>query len=476
MLRIGGTKLVMRFGALLALSIGTVVLAIADQPKPNVLFIIADQWRYDAFGFAGNPDVKTPNLDKLAGQSIWLTNAVATVPVCCPTRASLLTGQHALTHGVFMNDVPLDPNAQTYPKVFAKEGYDTAFIGKWHVDGHGRTSYIPPERRQGFQYWKALECTHEYNNSIYYADDPTRRKWGGYDAFSQTEDAIRYIEVRGASKKPFLMTLAWGPPHEPYQTAPEEFRKMYDATKIHLRSNVPAALQQRARMDLAGYYAHCSALDECIGRLMKILDAKGLTKNTIVIFTSDHGDMLYSQGSQKKQQPFEESARVPFLIRYPAKLGSSPKQLPATFATEDVMPTLLKLCNLSPPKSVQGLDFSRYLSGGKDPSDGAASILCPAPFGQWSRAIGGREYRAIRTQQHTYARDLKGPWLLFDNTQDPFQLNNLVGKHEYADLQKKMDSWLNRKLKSRQDTFENAAYYIKKWGYTIDASGTVPIK
>src|SRR5690242_20217548 len=121
-----------------------------SRTRPNVLFIIADQWREEAFGFAGNRDVKTPNFDRLARESVWFTNAVSTIPVCSPTRATILTGQRALTHGVFMNDVPLSREINTFPQQFADAGYDTAFIGKWHVDGHGRSAYIPPERRHGF--------------------------------------------------------------------------------------------------------------------------------------------------------------------------------------------------------------------------------------------------------------------------------------------------------------------------------------
>ena len=121
----------------------------ARESQPNILVILADQWRADAFGFAGNPDVKTPNLDALQRESVHFKNAVVSVPVCCPTRASLLTGQRALTHGVFMNDVPLSPDATSLGKVLKRSGYDTAYVGKWHLNGNGRASFIPRERRQG---------------------------------------------------------------------------------------------------------------------------------------------------------------------------------------------------------------------------------------------------------------------------------------------------------------------------------------
>ncbi len=115
----------------------------ATEHKPNILVVLADQWRAQAFGFAGDPDVKTPNFDHLASESVRFINAVAGLPVCSPTRASLLTGQRPLTHGVLLNDVPLDPNATTIAKVLKAEGYDTGYIGKWHLNGDGRSNFIP---------------------------------------------------------------------------------------------------------------------------------------------------------------------------------------------------------------------------------------------------------------------------------------------------------------------------------------------
>src|SRR5438105_1682440 len=128
----------------------------AESTKPNIIVVLADQWRSQAFGFAGDSNVKTPNFDRLAGESVRFVNAVSGMPVCSPTRASLLTGQRPLTHGVFMNDVQLDPNAVTLAKVLKEANYNTACIGKWHIDGRGRSAFIPRERRQGFEYWKVL--------------------------------------------------------------------------------------------------------------------------------------------------------------------------------------------------------------------------------------------------------------------------------------------------------------------------------
>jgi arylsulfatase A-like enzyme len=445
----------------------------AGAPSPNILMIVADQWRAQAFGFAGDTNVRTPHLDRLERESVNFTQAVSGLPVCSPTRASLLTGQRPLTHGIFLNDLTLDPGATTIAKVLGSAGYDTGCIGKWHVDGHGRSAFIPRERRQGFDYWKVLECTHAYNNSPYYADGPEKLKWDGYDAIAQTKDAQHYLAERAKTGRPFLLWLAWGPPHNPYETAPAKYRAMYPPDKIVLRGNVPPEAQAKARENLAGYYAHCAALDDCIGELMTALQTTGLAENTIVVFTADHGDMLASQNVYRKQRPYEESARVPMLFRIPATLGINPGRREATMNTEDVMPTLLSLCRVPVPKTVDGFDFTGYLRGGADPSGGAALITCVAPFGEYSRAAGGREFRGLRTAHHTYVRDLKGPWLLFDHDRDPWQLDNLVGKPEHAALQASLDAQLKQKLAEQHDDFLPGTAYIAKWGHKVNALGTV---
>jgi len=448
------------------------------ERPPNIVFVIADQWRAQAFGFAGDPNVQTPHLDRFEKNCINFTQAVSGCPVCSPTRASLLTGQRPLTHGVFLNDVPLNPSAITLAKTLQQAGYDTGCIGKWHIDGHGRTAFIPRERRQGFEYWKVLECTHAYNKSPYYADGPEKLQWEGYDALAQTRDAQAYLTAHAHSPKPFLLWLSWGPPHNPYETAPPPYHELYAQTTFQLRENVPTSPQEQraARANLLGYYAHCSALDACFGDLLTTLQSSGLDENTIIVFTSDHGDMLGSHSLQRKQKPYEESARIPFLLRLPSKLGIHPRRVDATINTEDVMPTLLSLCGVPIPSSVEGLDFKGYLLGAKDPSGGSALVQCVAPFGEYSRQVGGREYRCLRTAHYTYARDLQGPWLLFDNLQDPFQLHNLVSQPAYADLQANLDSQLKAKLAQQHDDFLPAADYITKWHYMVDATGTIPVK
>jgi arylsulfatase A-like enzyme len=249
---------------------------------------------------------------------------------------------------------------------------------------------------------------------------------------------------------------------------------MFHPGKLKLRPNVPVKSEHQARKDLAGYYAHCAALDDCVGRLLTTLQETGLDRNTVVLFTSDHGDMLGSQGLHEKQKPFDESVRVPFLLRLPKTLGATSRKLDAPINSEDIMPTLLGLAGVPIPKTVEGLDFSNYIRRKKDPSDGAALIACIAPFAEWSHHRGGREFRGIRTTRYTYVRDLKGPWLLFDNKSDPYQLNNLIDSPRAAKLQAELEATLERKLHSAHDSFLPAADYIHHWNYAVDSTGTIP--
>lgn len=443
--------------------------------RPNILYILVDQWRAQATGYAGDKNVFCPNLNRLASESINVRNAVSGMPVCTPHRASLMTGQYPLTHGLFMNDVLLDTNKITFAKVCKSNGYTTGYVGKWHLDGHGRNTYIPPTRQQGFGYWKALECTHDYNNSAYYAGDSNKKLfWKGYDVIAQTEDVCNYMTAKAKEANPFLLFISIGSPHDPYQTAPEKYRKMFEDKEVIINENVPIDKRERVTKDLRGYYAHIAAIDDCIGKMWQTLKELGIEDNTIVVFSSDHGDLLGAHGSWNKQQPYEESIRVPFLLHYPKLFGKNGRVSDVLLNTPDIMPTLLSLCGLSIPSSVEGKDLSGILKGTKKDNVGHTLISCVQPFGQWARRVGGKEFRGIVTHQYTYTRDLNGPWLLFDNLKDPLQLNNLINNPVVAGIQQQLDTVLKKELKLRKDEFLPGMEYVKRWKYVVDATETVP--
>jgi arylsulfatase A-like enzyme len=182
--------------------------------------------------------------------------------------------------------------------------------------------------------------------------------------------------------------------------------------------------------------------------------------------------MLYSHGYRNKQWPYDESIRVPFLLQYPARLGERGVAVDMPINAPDIMPTLLGLSGIPVPETVEGTDFSGALMGATPP-DNAALVACYSPFGQWTTAEGGREYRGIRTCRYTYVCGRTGPWLLYDNQTDPYQLDNLCNKPEYAALQTRMETLLSERLSQTKDEFLPGADSIRKWGYEVDETGTV---
>ena len=444
--------------------------ASAPPAKPNIVYVLADQWRASATGYAGDPNVKTPNLDKLAKEALNFRNTVSVCAVCTPHRAALMTGRYPTSTGMFLNDAHLPDEELCMAEIFQAAGYATAYIGKWHLDGHGRSSYIPPERRQGWEYWKGAECDHNYNHSHYYTgSSDVKQFWDGYDAFAQTKDAQQYLRQRARSRQPFILFMAYGTPHFPHATAPAEFKALYPPEQIKLPPNVSAAQQQKARQEAQGYYAHCTALDRCVGDLLATLAETGLAANTIFVFTSDHGEMLGTHGvpPTTKQVAWSEAAQVPFLLRLPAGSGRV-VQTPLT--TPDILPTLLGLAGLAIPQVIEGEDLSPLIRAGRD-ADRAALYMGVAPF---VRAEFAKEYRAIRTSRYTYVRGLEGPWMLFDDEKDPYQMNNLAGQPEHAALVRELEARLQNQLKRIGDTFRPGPEYIREWGYEIGAHGSVP--
>lgn len=440
---------------------------VAAAKAPNIVYVLADEWRAQATGYAGDPNVKTPNLDRLAQSSVNFKNAVSVLPVCTPHRAALLTGRYPQTTGMIFNDLYLPAEELTMAEMFKAAGYNTGYIGKWHVDGHGRLSYIPQERRQGFDYWKVVDCTHNYNHSKYFDNnDTTAKYWEGYDAYAQTADAQAYIQQSAKSNKPFVLVVGYGSPHFPHDQAPEHLKKMYAAMQMKLAPNVPDSLAAETRREAIGYYAHCTALDSCIGALRTTINSAGIANNTIFVFTSDHGEMLGAHGvhSEAKQRPWDESIRVPFLLSYPVLKRLGMQTIEAPINTPDILPTLLGLCGLAKPATIEGEDLTPLITGKKKVADRAALFMNISPF---SENFGGDEFRGIRTSRYTYVRKLKGAWMLFDNVADPFQLHNLVNEVKAKTLQATLDAQLVTLLKQRGDSFEPKEAYIKKWGFRL---------
>ncbi len=450
---------------------------VKKETPPNVLFILVDQWRGSALGYAGDPNVKTPHLDAFANEAVNFSNAVSVCPVCTPFRAALMTGRYPTSTGMFLNDAYLPEEELCLAEVFKANGYNTGYIGKWHLDGHGRHDYTPAERRQGFDFWMALECSHEYNNMRYYDNESSEMKiWEGYSPFALSKASQDYIDKQRDSDQPFFLFLSLATPHFPHASAPEEYKAVYSLDKIQLNPNVPEEVHDLVKTELIGYYAHCTATDKAIGDLLNKLKVHNLMENTIVVFTSDHGEVMGAQGIRVKQKqvPFIEAAGVPFLIHTPE--NSIPaRKIEMPINTPDISTTILSLAGIEVPESFEGEDFSNVVKGGKYDSTQVALYMSVSPFAS-IQAEFKRAYRAIKTDHYSYVKDNNGPWLLFNDLKDPFQMNNLIGNTTYATIQKELEMQLTNELESIEDDFRPAQYYLEEWGYKVVENGHIPYK
>ncbi len=436
--------------------------------KPNIVYILTDQWRSSALGYAGNPDVKTPNLDAFAKESVNFTNAVSVTPVCTPHRAALLTGKFPTTTGMFLNDLYLPSEELCMAEIFKAEGYNTAYWGKWHLDGHGRLNNVAPERRQGFDYWKALECSHNYTKMPYYDnDDPEIKYWGDYSPFAIVNDANQYLTSHANDEKPFLAFISIATPHFPHHSAPKEYKDMYPPSSLKLNPNVSKNLEERSRKELQGYYAHATATDEAIGSVLAKIKSLNLSDNTIIVFSADHGEMMGAHGVKPftKQLAWDESIRVPFLITYPSIGENKGAIVNAPINTPDILPSLLGLSNIKIPDDIQGENLSELIRNPDPNIDRAVLVMNVAPF---TGNFKDPAYRAIKTKQYTYAKTNQGASMLFNNLEDPYQMNNLVDNPEFDVLIKDLDSKLVSALHTIGDEFETRDFYLKKWNYSID--------
>lgn len=437
----------------------------APAKQPNIVYVFADQMRAHALGCYGNRTVPTPHLDAMAAAGTVFDNALSTWPVCSPYRAMLLTGRYPMANGTVSNDTAVRDDLPTVAKVCKEHGYATGYIGKWHLEWN-RDPFVPKDRRLGFDYWAVNNCSHRYLDNFYCTDSPEHVTFQGYEPLVQTELAVNFIKSNKG--RPFCLFMSWGPPHNPYNDVPQEYKDRIPLDGIRLRENVAERAvvdqliawdtpsEQTARQressrtaidddtllkerDLHGYYAHVAALDDCIGTLRGALRQAGLAENTILVFSSDHGDMLGSHRMALKQMPFEESIRVPFLIEYPQTVPEGGRS-DALLTPIDVMPTLLSLAGMPCPQ-VDGKDFSDAAKGVNSDQRDAALIMKLLPGGGPYTINAITPWRGVRTKRYTYVHLLgHGPWLLYDNQEDPYQLDNLIDKQEHAGLRAEMEN------------------------------------
>ncbi|MBI2686045.1 MAG: sulfatase [Acidobacteria bacterium] len=391
--------------------------ALQTQRRPNVLFLHCDAWRRQTLPGAADRNLIAPNLARLMKEGVEFTRAYVANPVCGPSRAALQSGRYPHAASMPWNGRLLPLEYPCLSHAFAEAGYKTGYIGKWHLDGGDPGGFTPPgPRRRGYQFWAAFNHNHDYYNFYYYRDDPAPVRMSGYEPEHQTDLALDFIDRN--QRSPFLLFLSYGPPHGP-DRPPGKYAKMYTPAELTPRDNVPAANRAAAKKDMAEYLGLCTSIDDNIGRLLMALDQKGLAGNTIVVFTADHGDMLYSHGLQYKEFWYEESAGVPMLMRWPGKLAAGTQQ-DWLFNNVDVAPTLRGLCGLPPIEEAQGDDRSALIRN-KGAGERPESLYVEGALGtdnEWRMVVRGWDKLVVN-------RELK-PTHLYNLAQDPYEADNLT--------------------------------------------------
>ena len=438
----------------------------ANTRKPNILFVFADQLRYSAMGSSGNKIVRTPNFDRLASQGLVFDNAFASHPLCSPYRANIVTGKYGFANGVPDNEYLLWDDQVTLPRALKTVGYYTAYVGKWHLGAGPYTE----EKRHGFDHMFSFNCQNRHYGATYHENETGPIRIDKFAPEGETDQAIKLMEdhVKEREDSPFAIVLSWEPPHWPYDKYPQQYN-IYDPAKVDLPPNVPKQMAHFARREIAQYYGNVTSIDAQMGRLMETLDRLGIANDTIVCFSSDHGDHLSSHGYGKpmdswmhptkrasKSTPYEESIHIPFIMRYPRSVRAGWRTR-AMFSSVDVMPTLLGLCGVGIPDGVQGYNLAHVVTEKEGPATPDSVYLMNMGNGWPNRPKWVGCWRGVRTDRWVYARwhdvDEHEP-VLFNRKNDPYERNNLAANPKFAKIRDEMETRLKKWIADTDDPFE----------------------
>ena len=465
--------------------LSTVALAgcgAAQEQKPNIIYVFPDQFRNQAMAFWNEPEyaghvgwqadpVQTPRLDAFADESVVLSRAMSNCPLSSPYRGIFLTGMYPERSGITLNcmaerpESSLREDAVCISDVLNAQGYSCGFIGKLHADhptpndpanpGHYVSdrrpewdAYTPPEKRHGYTYWYSYGTFDEHKNPHYWDTDGVRHDPKVWSVGHETDKAIEFLRNENGQRKkdaPFFLTIAYNPPHSPYESLDDCIEEDYaiykdmDYSELYVRPNADTTLWKAGAARY--YFANVTGVDREFGRLLDELERLGLDDNTIVVFTSDHGETMCSQGTDDpKNSIYTESFNVPFLIRYPEKIR--PRVDSTLLSTVDIMPTLLSMAGLSDqiPSSAEGRDLAPVLmenggecdipdavlyirnTNGEKDADGLVRGFFPAA-------------RGIKTDRYTFEiainkdRSLRSV-TIFDDWNDPYQMTCIDYREE----------------------------------------------
>lgn len=424
--------------------------------KPNIIFYFSDQQRWDTCGCYGQKLDVTPNLDKLASQGVKFQNAFTCQPVCGPVRSCLQSGKYATQTGCYRNDIELPTDINTLAKCFDREGYDTAYIGKWHLASNADKEIynekvaIPEKLRGGYKYWMAsdvLEFTSHGYDGFVFDGDGNRHDFVGYRADAINNYAIQYLHNRD-KKNPFFMFISQIEPH--HQNDHKRFEGPDGSKEKFKNYEAPGDLkgtQGNWRENYPDYLGQCHSLDYNVGRLVDTLKDQGIWDNTILFYASDHGSHFCTRNKEYKRSCHEASIHVPLIAIGGAFKGG--KTVNELVSLMDVPATLLDCAGIKKPDDWQGNSFVKLVNG-------KATNWQDDVFLQISESQVGR---AVRTKDWKYSvrADADG-WkdsccdtyyeeFLYNLNEDPYEKNNLVDNPDYSSVRKEMSLRLIKRMK-----------------------------
>lgn len=418
--------------------------------KPNIIFYFSDQQRWDTLN-----ETLMPNVWDMAEEGVLFENSFTCQPVCGPARACLQTGQYATQNKCYWNGIALPEDTHTLADIFNENGYDTAYIGKWHlasdryplVGVHCEKTAVPESRRGGYKYWRAadvLEFTSHGYDGYVFDENNNRIDFTGYRADCINDFAVEYVEKHNG-EKPFFMFVSQLEPH--HQNDRNRFEGPTDTVESYRDYPLPedlTFLKGNYKEEYPDYVAAINSLDKNVGRLIASLKTKGIYDNTIIIYTSDHGCHFKTRNEEYKRSCHESSIHTPLVFGGGAvKKAENIENLVSLI---DLPPTLLALAGIEIPKSY---------SGNVLPVNNLEAPERDCVFVQISESHVGR---AVRTKDWKYSARAKGSgWVkhsavqyyddfLYDLKNDPHEKNNLVGDEKYEDILLKMRALLSREM------------------------------
>jgi N-acetylglucosamine-6-sulfatase len=418
----------------------------AAPAKPNIIFVLTDDHRWDALGCMGHPFIRTPNLDRIAKEGVLFENAFVTTSLCSPSRASFLTGHYAHRHGVVTNHTPWDNRNTTFIELLKNAGYDTAFIGKWHMPGKG----LPKLR--GVDHF--ISFTKEGGQGVYYdcpliIDGVETERRGKYITEDLTDFALKFIQRK--RKNPFCLYLSHKAVHFGFRP-PKHLAHLYDDVDLRLPpesdtwltfTNNHAFVGALLPMNLL-YRNYCEtvvSVDEQVGRILKMLEDMGIMDDTVIIYAGDNGHFWGEHGLYDKRLAYEESIRIPLMMRYPKGIKDPGRRARQMVLNIDLAPTVLDLAGVGIPSHMQGRSVKNIVTSTNAP--GRKSWLYEH-FPVFPIPIPG--ITAVRTDDHKYIEyqnDVR-PKELFDLRNDPREKKNIIETEKGKSLAHTLKTELER--------------------------------